>query len=341
MLNYDYGPDCNYSDSSTKISFIAKTGERLTTPKMVYDYLSKRICKQEAAIKAASLFLFKHVNRFGNTRVSLFCGPTGSGKTYIWDVIKQNLFPHIIFINSANITRTGFSGPNITDNFSKIDQHSQWAPIFIFDEIDKLVQPAYTSRDENVSQGVQSELLSLIQPSNEEMTIGSGQHAFKVHLKACSWVLCGSFAIAAEDIAAKKKTSGLGFNAVKVTSNAYEEELTLQNLIDFGMIPELAGRLDEIINLYPITLDDYKTVIKNQTASPITQIEKSFHLEHGFIRKHILKNADLDAITEAAFKSGLGMRAINSKIKEQVNNYIFDNYEKIYSDRIAEYKRSL
>lgn len=75
MLNYDYGPDCNYSDSSTKISFIAKTGERLTTPKMVYDYLSKRICKQEAAIKAASLFLFKHVNRFGNTRVSLFLWP--------------------------------------------------------------------------------------------------------------------------------------------------------------------------------------------------------------------------------------------------------------------------
>ena len=70
MLNYDYGPDCNYSDSSTKISFIAKTGERLTTPKMVYDYLSKRIYKQEAAIKAASLFLFKHVNCFGNTRVS-------------------------------------------------------------------------------------------------------------------------------------------------------------------------------------------------------------------------------------------------------------------------------
>ena len=74
---------------------------------------------------------------------------------------------------------------------------------------------------------------------------------------------------------------------------------------------------------------------------PITQIEKSFHLEHGFIRKHILKSADLDAITEAAFKSRLGMRAINSKIKEQVNNYIFDNYKKIYPDRIAEYKSTL
>lgn len=87
MLNYNYGPDCNYSDSSTQISFIAKTGERLTTSKMVYDYLSKRIYKQ----------------------VSLFCGPTGSGKTYLWDVIKQNLYPHIIFINSANITRAGFN----------------------------------------------------------------------------------------------------------------------------------------------------------------------------------------------------------------------------------------
>ena len=122
-----------------------------------------------------------------------------------------------------------------------------------------------------------------------------------------------------------------------MTANAYEEELTLQNLIDFGMIPELAGRVDEIINLRPITLDDYKAVIKSQSASPIIQIEKSFHLERGFIRKHILKKADLDAITETAFESGLGIRAINSKIKEQVNNYIFDNYEKIYPDRIAEY----
>ena len=86
----------------------------------------------------------------------------------------------------------------------------------------------------------------------------------------------GTFTVAPASIAAKKKTSGLGFNAVKVTSNAYEEELTLQNLIDFGMIPELAGRINEIINLHPITLDGYKAAIKNQSASPIRQIEESF-----------------------------------------------------------------
>lgn len=341
MSSYNYGPDCNYTDSSPQISFIAKTGERLTTPKMIYDYLSKKISKQDAAVKAASLFLFKHVNHFGKTRVSLFCGPTGSGKTYLWDVIRQNLFPHIIFVNSANITRAGFNGPNITDSFLKINPHSQWAPIFVFDEIDKLVQPAYTSRNENISQGVQSELLALIQPSNEEMTVANGQHSFKVNLKTCSWVFCGSFAVAAENIAARKRTSGLGFNAIKLTSKAYAEELTLQNLIDFGMIPELAGRIDEIINLRPITLDDYKAVIKSQSASPIQQIEESFHLEHGYIRKHILKKSDLDAITETAYQSGLGMRAINSKIQEQVNYYIFNNYEKIYPDRIAEYENPL
>lgn len=341
MSSCNYGPDYNYTGTAPQISFIAKTGERLTTPKMVYDYLSKRIYKQDAAIKAASLFLFKHVNHFGKTRVSLFCGPTGSGKTYLWDVIRQNLFPHIIFVNSANITRSGFTGPNITDNLSKINPHSHWAPIFIFDEIDKLVQPSYTSRNENVSQGIQSELLALIQPSNEEVTVGNGQHPFKVNLKAYSWVLCGSFAVAAEDIVAKKKTSGLGFNAIKQTPKAYEEELTLQNLIDFGMIPELAGRVDEIINLHPITLDDYRAVIKNQSASPIQQIEESYHLESGYIRKHILKKSDLDAIAETAFQSGLGMRAVNSKIQEQVNNYIFNNYEKIYPDRIASYESPL
>jgi ATP-dependent Clp protease ATP-binding subunit ClpX len=341
MGNYDYGPDCDYTDAYPQISFIARTGERLTTPKMVYNYLSKRICKQEAAIKAASLFLFKHVNRLGKTRVSLFCGPTGSGKTYIWDVIRQNLFPHIIFVNSANITRSGYTGPNITDNLLKIDPQSHWAPIFVFDEIDKMVQPSYTSRNENISQGVQSELLALIQPSNDVMSIGSGQQNIKINLKKCSWVFCGSFAIAAEDVAAKGKTSGLGFNAVKQTPVAYEEELTLQNLIDFGMIPELAGRINEIINLHPITLDGYKAAIKNQSASPIRQIEESFHLEHGYIRKHILKKSELDAITEAAFESGLGMRAINSKIQERVSNYIFNNYEKIYADHIDEYGSSL
>lgn len=107
------------------------------------------------------------------------------------------------------------------------------------------------------------------------------------------------------------------------------------------MIPELAGRIDEIINLRPITLDDYKAVIKSQSASPIQQIEESFHLEHGYIRKHILKKSDLDTITETAYQSGLGMRAINSKIQEQINHYIFNNYEKIYPDRIAKYENPL
>ena len=55
MGDCNYGPVCNYTDAHPQISFIARTGERLTTPKMVYNYLSKRICKQEAAVKAASL----------------------------------------------------------------------------------------------------------------------------------------------------------------------------------------------------------------------------------------------------------------------------------------------
>lgn len=120
-----------YGYSSTDFLYCKNRGTA-DSPKMVYDYLSKRIYKQNAAIKAASLFLFKHVNHFGKTRFSLFCGPTGSGKTYPWDVIRQNLFPHIIFVNSSNITRLGFKDPNITDNLSKINPHSHWAPIFIF-----------------------------------------------------------------------------------------------------------------------------------------------------------------------------------------------------------------
>ena len=98
MSSYNYGPDYNYTGSAPKISFIAKTGERLTTPKMVYDYLSKRIYKQDAAIKASSLFLFKHVNHFGKTRVSLFCGPTGSGK-HIYGMQSGRTSFHILFLS--------------------------------------------------------------------------------------------------------------------------------------------------------------------------------------------------------------------------------------------------
>lgn len=341
MGKYNYGPDCDYTDAWPRISFIARTGERLTTPKMVYDYLAQRIYKQEAAIRAASLFLFKHVNHLGKTRVSLFCGPTGSGKTYIWDIIRQNLYPYVIFINSASITRAGYSGSNITDGLLKIDPYAHWDPIIVFDEIDKMIQPSYNSHNENVSHGVQSELLALVQPSNDEITIGSGQQTIKVNLKRCSWVFCGSFAVAAEDIAAKRKTSGLGFDAVRRTPAAYEEELTLQNLIDFGMIPELAGRINEMIYLQPITIEGYKEAMKSQSVSPIRQIEESFHLEHGYIRKHILKKSELDAITEAAFESGLGMRAVNSKIQERVSNYIFDNYEKVYLSRTGAYENPL
>ena len=164
----------------------------LDDPRKIYEYLRSKVYKQDEACKAAAMILYNHVK--GITSRNIFCGPAGSGKTYIWNIIKNKLYPYVIIADASTMTKTGWSGSNkISSPLYQINPSVRAGYIIVYDEFDKLCKPQY-SRDENVSACVQSELLTLIQPSNEYMRLKSSDGSERtIRVDNISYVFCGSF----------------------------------------------------------------------------------------------------------------------------------------------------
>lgn len=273
------------------------------------------------------MILYNHVH--GRPSRNVYCGPSGCGKTFIWDIIKRDLYEYVIIANSANMSKSGFIGNEKPYSplfqIEEIDEDY----IMVYDEFDKLCTPAYASGGDNVSASIQSELLALIQPSQPYIKIKSTQSAAgkKLKIDKFSWVFCGSFMQAAENIAKSNYSSGLGFDVEKKESKAFENELLLQDLINFGMIPELAGRMNRLTNLRPLTLEDYKYLITDFGNSPVRNLEEEYGLPEGYIRANIISNNELNRIASEAYESGLGVRSAYSYIQRLLDNYIFENFD--------------
>lgn len=302
----------------------------LDDPRKIYEYLRSKVYKQDEACKAAAMILYNHVNK-KITSKSIFCGSSGSGKTFVWDIIKEKLYPHVIIADASTMTKTGWSGSNkISSPLYQINPSVMTGYIIVYDEFDKLCKPQY-SRDENVSACVQSELLALIQPSNEFMRLKCSDGKERtIRVDNISYVFCGSFAEAAQNEAEKECSSGLGFGAVKKEIKAFDKELTMQNLIKFGVIPEVASRVSKIVNLRPLGESDYAYLINHHQNSPIKRIEDMYGLERGFIEKNVLNEDELHQIAIDAFKSGLGVRSVTSSIQRKVDDYIFEHFDNMH-----------
>ena len=300
----------------------------LDDPRKIYEYLRSKVYKQDEACKAAAMMLYNHVK--GIKSISLLCGPAGVGKTSIVESMRM-LYPNIILVDSSTMTRIGWSGSNkISSPLYQINPSVRAGYIIVYDEFDKLCKPQY-SRDENVSACIQSELLALIQPSNEFMRLKCSDGKERtIRVDNISYVFCGSFAEAAQNEAEKECSSGLGFGAVKKEIKAFDKELTMQNLIKFGVIPEVASRVSKIVNLRPLGESDYVHLINHHQNSPIKRIEDMYGLERGFIAKNVLNEDELHQIAIDAFKSGLSVRSVTSSIQRKVDDYIFEHFDHMH-----------
>lgn len=296
-------------------------------PKDYYDVLTRYVYKQDEACKAASIILWNHLNQRRGASRNVFVGPAGCGKTFIWSVVREHLYENVIIYNSANITKTGFTGSRkVSSPLHLIPPNCTKPYIIVYDEFDKLCRPQYTSHDENVSAGIQSEFLALIQPSNNLLRLKSDEGEYTIDVSKITWVFCGSFAEAAEDIARKSYTTGLGFGAVKSQPKAFTNELTMRDLENFGVIPELCSRMTRLVNLRPLDLSDYIYLLSSHPNSPLTYLEDIYDMPSGYIKNNIVSSTELLKIAEDAFNSGLGVRSCTAALQRRVDNYIYENY---------------
>lgn len=247
----------------------------------------------------------------------MLIGGSGTGKTYLVKVL-QNLvdFP-LVYIDATRLEPTGGSKTMDSKALLKIITDNAWAlvgkdgsnyhslqgtidqTVVFIDEIDKLAKAFESSG--NWNRQIQSGLLSIIE-SNEQFS--------KV-----SFILAGAFA----DLKPKESfKSGIGFNLTEATEE--EKQITDRDIINYGLMPELVGRLNNITCLDTLEYEDMEHIL-NKVLLPgkIAQLSKFVNVNEDVVTKDKEKE-----IIESALVSGQGVRALKRELDTIFADIEFD-----------------
>ena len=282
-------------------------------PRKIYDYLERKVWKQEEAKKAASVIMYQCLR--GIKSNAMFIGPSGCGKTHVWRCLKE-IFPgRIEIVDSSSLTLDGWKGSTKWKDLLR-------SPIFrsgnhnllVLDEVDKMLAPKF-SYGENVSHSIQSEGLTMLEGTRVEVKDDSV--IYEIDTAKISFVLCGAFSNKAHDVA-EKNGGRIGFGAVREAVQPYAKPLEETDLIEFGVMPEFLGRIQRIVNLQPMTADDYYRMTDNSLGL-LAHIREQYQVD---IQLTPQKRREL---AELASQTGLGVRGMENQIRQLIDDALFDN----------------
>ncbi len=289
---------------------------KYNTPKRIYGYLNRHVWKQEEAKKAASIIAWNCFER-GIRSNAMFIGPTGCGKSHIWRCLKKIFPDRIEIVDGSNLTLDGWRGEKKWKTLlsSPIFRSGSYT-VLVIDEADKMLMPKFTASGENMSHSIQSEGLTIMEGIPVE--IKEGSIACRIDTKRISFVFCGAFSAKAADVAEKESGSRIGFGAAAKEVKAYDRHFTEEDMIAFGVMPEFMGRIQRIVSLEAMTVDDYFRMT-DSSCGPLPNIRKQYGA-------NIRLTAEMRReLAEAALASGLGIRGMENRIRAMMDEALFED----------------
>ena len=298
------------------------------TPKKIYEYLDSYVVGQDEAKKIMATAGYNQVNRLlvalGDKKAALpksnvlMIGESGSGKTYMVETLAKKLELPFISLDATKLATYGYKGLSLNDSILKLcDQYTdddtlnffrEYGIVFI-DEIDKLM---LRNEDKMVGSLIESELLKLME--GEVITHSDSSVAPKqLDTKNLMFILSGSFSNN------KKCVKHMGFNQEDEMLNS--TDMGFQDVIDYGFMPEIAGRITDIVNLKPLEIGDFIQIIDNPHSVFFTY--KDFFNKEGIVL-NIEENAKI-YLAKLIKDSDLGARPLNVILNNLFRNFMFDN----------------
>lgn len=254
------------------------------TPKAMYDYVRSRIRGQDEALKSALYMVYRYLVNFAEGRDVpaenwMITAPSGAGKTEFYRSVKA-LFKEygidipVVQIDLSQISEAGFKGNNPDTIIARLaaenPERGGYAICFL-DEADKKFCPSFTSGGNNVNAAVQGNLLTLIE--GIEMKVDVGDEVVNFDTGKTMFVFMGAFQPIRDKKHQKKLTRGVGFgselekkDSTEEAHDVFYEEVDMQDMIDYGMLEEIAGRLVRVVNFGRISEADMAELIRDKVV---------------------------------------------------------------------------
>jgi len=313
---------------------------------MILDYLNQYIISQDEAKKEIALAMYYHSlkakysnnKKIGTNGPVMIVGPTGSGKTFMVQKACEYIDTVFVHVDTASMVPEGIMGYNISDlakdilSKAKYDMHKATHCVVFFDEIDKLFNSDDTSK---YGDKVASQLLRIIEGSEIKISNDLLEKITKDIVEALDtsniqFILGGAFQWILDEKSEKKDL--MGFNNMQEKSKNYE--ISLEDFYKENIPKELLGRMNTIVNIKPLSQDDYYNILKNSKSSPLISFVNKVEF-HG--DKIDITDETLQEISKIAVKSKLGVRSMKQILKNIFNEALFNAANSEYKTHTISY----